>query len=82
MIYMHCLPAKHLRLAGKTMSGQVVYTDHRVDVPTDAVGSEFAEQFDYFLDILDSDEPALKVPSRQECRYCNIAKSDCPERIE
>ena len=32
--------------------------------------------------VIASLEPALKVPSRNECRFCDIARTECPERIE
>ena len=31
---------------------------------------------------LAAETPARKVPSIQECRFCDITKSDCPERVE
>ena len=42
--------------------------------------AEFERNFNYFLDILDSGTPAIKVSG--ECRFCDIGKADCPERIE
>ena len=37
----------------------------------------------YFLDILAGpEEEARRIPSWQECRYCPISKTHCPDRIE
>lgn len=82
MIYMHCLPQSHPQFSGLDLAGELVYRDHRVKIPASAINSEFVDNFNYFLDILDSGTPPVKVPSPMECRYCNIAKSECPERVE
>ena len=29
-----------------------------------------------------SDKPAHRIPSVQECRFCDISAVDCPERVE
>ena len=28
-----------------------------------------------------ADKPAQRVPSAQECRFCDISAADCPERV-
>jgi hypothetical protein len=82
MIYMYCIPLSIPAFEAKTFRGQVVYQDERVDIPPVAVGAEFEGNFNYFLDILDSDTAPIKVPSSGECRFCDIGKADCPERID
>ena len=82
MIYMYCIPLSIPAFETMTFRGQVVYQDQRVDIPPVAVGAEFEDNFNYFLDILDSDTPPIKVPSAGECRFCDIGKADCPERID
>ena len=82
MIYMYCIPRSKPELREKTFKGQIVYADHRVDIPPSAINKEFEKNFGYFLDILDSDEPANKVPSAREWEFCDIGKADCPERID
>ncbi len=82
MIYMYCIPRSKPELREKTLKGQIVYADHRVDIPPSVINEEFEKNFGYFLDILDSDEPANKVSSARECKFCDIGKADCPERID
>ena len=31
---------------------------------------------------LSADDPARRVPTRQECRFCDITAEDCAERVE
>lgn len=82
LIYMYLLPLTVAAYRGAKPTGCVVYNQARVTIPPEAVDAAFTENFEYFLSVIDSTEPALKVPSRNECRFCDIAKSECPERIE
>lgn len=82
MIYMYLLPLANPNLRGVPLDGEVVYQNARFRIPASAINAEFIEGFNHWLGILASQEPATKVPSQMECRFCNIAKSECPERIE
>ena len=42
----------------------------------------FKEQFRGAIAVLSSSTPARKVPSFQECRFCDIPAQCCPERVE
>lgn len=42
----------------------------------------FKEQFRGAIALLSSGTPARKVPSFQECRFCDIPAQCCPERVE
>jgi len=46
------------------------------------VDPKFIGAFEYFVGVIAALEPALKVPSRHECRFCDIARTECPERIK
>src|SRR5438270_455289 len=72
----------HPPYAGTRPAGCVVYGGSKVDIPAEAVDAKFIDAFEYFLGVIASLEPALKVPSRHECRFCDIARTECPERIE
>ncbi len=82
MIYMHFLPLTIEAYRGKKPAGCVDYNETRLKIPRDVVDAKFIDDFTYFLDVIGSDEPATKVPSRNECRFCDIAKTECPERVE
>jgi RecB family exonuclease len=82
LIYMYLLPLGVAAYKGTKPAGCVVYNDTRIQIPSEAVDEKFAADFAYFLDVIGSVEPAAKVPSRNECRYCDIARTECPERIE
>ena len=82
MIYMRCLPEAHRLMGDTELAGRVVYQDgHVIEIPPERIRGEFEDQFQYFLDILDSDDEPARVPSERECGFCNIGAGDCPERV-
>jgi len=82
LLYMYLLPLTVARYAGTKPSGCVVYGSTRANIPPEAADSGFARNFNHFLDAIAGDIPAVRVPSRNECRFCDIAKSECPDRME
>ena len=82
MLYMYLAPLAIPEYAGTRPAGCVVYNDSKVGIPPEAVNPKFIEALEYFLGVIAGLEPAFKVPSRNECRFCDIARTECPERIE
>jgi len=82
LLYMLLLPKAVPAYRGTHPAGCIVHNDTRIDIPSTAADDAFAENFEYFLNVIADQEPALKVPARNECRFCDIAKSECPERVE
>ena len=81
MIYMHLLPLALPEYGGMTLEGVVAYQDSRVLITAADADASFVEHFENWVNIVSAPLPAPKVPSRWECRYCEISKSECPERI-
>lgn len=81
-IYLYCLKQTNRAYQSKSVEGILVYPDHIVGVPPYSVDDQFVSNFNYFLDVLDQEIPPLKLPSYMECRFCDISKDACPERIE
>ena len=42
---------------------------------------KFIQNLEALIDWLAARRPAKRVPSRQECRFCDISALDCPERV-
>jgi hypothetical protein len=82
MLYMHLAPQALPAYAGTRPAGCIVYNDSKVDIPPEAVDPKFIGAFEFFLAVIAGLDPAWKVPSRNECRFCDIARTECPERIE
>ena len=59
-----------------------MYADgHQVDVPADSIDDAFVARLAVFMQKMTSDMPPRRVPSGQECRFCDIAGGDCPDRF-
>jgi hypothetical protein len=81
-IYMYVLPICFPKLALYSMRGQVVYSDHHVEIPPGTADESFGKHLDYFIDLLASDSAPMRAPSLSECRFCDITMADCAERAE
>ena len=82
MIYLYAVPIALERYRKAKLRGQVTYHDHTVRTPADAVDDQFVQNLGTLIRRLSADEPARRVPSRQECRFCDITAADCPARID
>ena len=83
-LYMYLLPrAQGDRWRGVKFEGVVVYADGReVPVSADSVNEAFVSRLTEFIKKMSSPMPARKVPSLPECRFCELTKADCPDRVE
>ena len=52
------------------------------DIAADAVDERFISSVKSLIQRLSASEPAVRTPSRGECRFCDITLTDCPERVE
>ena len=62
MLYMYLLPLARPEYQGCTITGQVVYEDHVVDIPADAVDERFINSVKALIQRIGSREPAVKAP--------------------
>ena len=71
------------RWKGKTLEGAVVYKDgHQVDIPDDSIDGAFVARVTDFMQKMTSDMPPRRVASLAECGFCELTKSDCPDRLD
>jgi len=82
MLYMYLLPLSSPRYLNSKPSGCVVYSHRRLQIPSTSVDNSFVRNFEHFIDILTSDSPAVRVPRKNECRFCEITRSDCGDRLD
>ena len=82
-IYQYAVPKALAQFRGTEFQGHMVYADGKqVSVPVSGVDREFTERLGALIRRLAADTPARRVPSAQECRFCDITGADCPDRIE
>ena len=84
MIYMYALPlAVEGRWNGRVINGCLVYGNgRRNQIPADAIDEDFRDNLFALLRRVAAAIPARRVPSVQECSWCDLTSTDCPERIE
>ncbi len=64
------------------IEGLIVYADYSPqEIPARMLDTKFRDAVTYWLDIIAGVVPR-RVPSKSECRFCDITAADCPERIE
>ena len=81
-IYQYAVPKALTQFQGKQARGQVRYPDSYVGSPATSVTPDFVANLGSLIRRLADDVPARRVPSAQECRYCDITRADCPDRME
>ena len=81
-IYQYAVPKALLQYRDKPAKGQVRYPDSHVGSPASAVSPDFVANMSGLIRRLADHEPARRVPSAQECRFCDITSEDCPVRID
>ena len=82
LTYMYAAPLAFPQFKGKLVDGAVVYHNHQVSIPYDAVSKGFKDSLVGLIRRLADDEPARRVPSSVECGYCEITKTDSQDRVE
>jgi CRISPR/Cas system-associated exonuclease Cas4 (RecB family) len=82
MLYLYALPLADSSYRGKAIQGEVVYRADAATVPASAVDETFKQQLARTLQLITTDEPPDRVPSYGECRFCDISRKDCPDRVD
>lgn len=81
LIYIYAIQKARPELADKRLEAEVHYRTGDVTLTPAEFTPERQQQMVSMIGILASEEPPKKVPSRAECRFCNIGVKDCPERV-
>lgn len=79
LVYMLVLPKLNKAVDAAQISGEVVYSDHVVEVPNMDLSEDKITRIYATLRMIGGPEPK-RTPSKKECRFCNI--DECPERFQ
>lgn len=81
LIYLFAVPHARKDLKGD-LTGEVHYkrNNERIDVLPSDLTPERKDEIVKMIKMIAGAEPPLKVPTRDECKRCNIGVADCPER--
>ena len=84
MCYMWGVPLdQNLNHHGVKFDGLLVYDDGTTRrISAAAIDEAFVERLGRLITRVAGEAPAVKAPSWQECQFCKITSTDCPERVE
>ena len=82
LIYQYAVPRAIPEYRGMEFRGHVMYPDSNVQIPVSGLDRKFIERLGSLIRRLADESPARRIPSAQECRFCDITAADCPERVE
>ena len=82
MTYVYALPKALPEFRDARISGEIVYPTHIARVPRGAPPGQFIENLGSTIRRIAAENPPTRVPSAQECRFCDITAEDCPQRID
>jgi len=83
MIYMYAMAHCLNKYPNLNVKGCLRYNQgNEVEIPNRLIDENFIKDLKYFAGILSAESPPGTAPSKNECRYCNITKRDCPGRLD
>lgn len=82
MLYMMFLPKCFKKYEQTCFDGNVVYEDNVAPIYWTDIDSDLKKLVWDTIKRIGGDTPCRKVPSFDECKWCDISKEDCPERVE
>ncbi len=81
MLYQYAVPKALGQYRGIRFDEKLVYRGYEIDIPVDAIDEAFVGNMVSLIGRLAASTPARRVPSAQECGFCEITGADCPERL-
>ncbi len=82
LIYLFAAPLAHPHLQKVALDGEVRYRDGAVAIRAEQFTPELRQRIVEAITKVGSAMVPPAAPSARECRFCDIAKTDCPARIE
>lgn len=82
LLYLFAIPKSRPDLASLPLEGEVEYKNgERIVLTPDQLSPERMDDIVSLIKVVAGPTPPKKVPSRDECRRCNVGPTDCPERV-
>ena len=82
LTYMYALPRTLDQYRGVMLGAEIIYPERTVKVPPGSVHMGFVDDLGALICRVAADEAPKRVPSAQECRFCDITAEDCPDRMD
>ena len=81
MTYIYALPRALPQYRDANLAGEIVYPTHTVRVPRGCLNTQFTKDLVSLIRRLARETLPLRVPSLQECGFCDITAGDCADRV-
>jgi hypothetical protein len=82
LTYMLVLPHTHEACRDRTLVGEVRYKENAVPIPASKLDDDFKARFKEIMRRVGGAAELSRVPSFDECRFCDIGPGDCPKRVD
>ena len=82
LTYLYAVPRTLDQYKGVMLGAEIIYPERTVKVPPGSVHMGFVSDLGGLIRRVAADQAPKRIPSAQECRFCDITAGDCPERIE
>ena len=82
LTYMLLLLRTHSACHHHTLAGEIQYQDSSQFIEPQELTSEHKQLIRTIIERVAGDTTLPRVPSYGECRFCEIGRKDCPERID
>ena len=82
LTYMYAVPRAMPEYKGMEFRGHVIYPDGNVQIPVSGLDQKFIDRLGGLIKRLADENPARRAPSASECRWCDIAATDCQDRVD
>ena len=79
-IYMWAIPKALPRYKGFIFDGKIAYRSGHTTISSTEIDQKFIKQVGDLLKQVFGDEPLPKIPSFNECQFCEITAEDCLDR--
>jgi hypothetical protein len=76
------VPLAVSKYKGLRFDGLVVYPDREVRIPADAIDATFVNNLAGLIKRVSAEAAPRRVPSLDECRFCDLTSKNCAERVE
>ena len=82
LVYMLTLPHTHPACRGLRPDGEIRYRNDAVPIPASQIPAQLRRIVRETMHRVGGDLELPRVPSYDECRFCDISAADCPDRVE
>lgn len=82
LIYMYAVPLALPKFSGMRFDGLLVYSDHQIEIPASEMNGAFIQSLGALIRRVGSNDQARRIPAASECRFCDLTRVDCEDRID